>query len=293
MFLKRRLDSNDGVVAGQTYQLIFTIVFASNASEQCIGPGSPGESVYLDAGGSPAEPLALLTPVPNAPDIYHPAAWLRMNIDKGQTKFGGIAADVTGNIGNGQPCQTGQPPYVSIQRTYQHTSFVNANSLGELWLIVGTDSGYEGFTALYYQRIDVTLTPVTQQAPILLTYRDRSFAITGRASALESVNMLLDPLAVVSDENLFSADRRTRMNLFAYNLELKTGEDKTAITVEAEDSQHRIYNLPVENVNEVPNFNWITQVTFRLSDELQGRGDLYLRVKLRDLKSNQLPIRVK
>ena len=28
---------------------------------------------------------------------------------------------------------------------------------GELWLIVGTDSGFEGKTTIYYNRIEVTL----------------------------------------------------------------------------------------------------------------------------------------
>ena len=31
-------------------------------------------------------------------------------------------------------------------------------AMGALWLLVGTDSGFEGLTALYYQRIEVTLT---------------------------------------------------------------------------------------------------------------------------------------
>ena len=31
---------------------------------------------------------------------------------------------------------------------------------GRLWLIVGTDSGFEGLSAFYYARIACTLTPV-------------------------------------------------------------------------------------------------------------------------------------
>lgn len=290
MFLKRRLDAADGIVAGQTYQITYTIVFASNASAQCIGPGSPGGSVYMGAGGSPAEPLALFTPAPSDPRVF---AFARMNIDKSELNPGGIAISVIGNIDNGLPCNPGQAsPYVSLQRTHQHTSLVNANARGELWLIVGTDSGYEGTTALYYQRIEVTLTPMAQQPPVLLTYRDRMFIRTDRAAALESTNMLLDPLPVISERNLLSLDRHTRINLFGYNLELKSGEDKTAITVEAEDAQHRVYQLPVEAVNEVPNFNWISQITARLTDEVQGLGELSLRVRLRGVPSNQLPITI-
>jgi hypothetical protein len=36
-----------------------------------------------------------------------------------------------------------------------------ASSAGDLWLLVGTDSGYEGTTSLYYQRIEVELIPIS------------------------------------------------------------------------------------------------------------------------------------
>jgi hypothetical protein len=285
MFLKRRLDQNDGIVAGQTYQVTFTLVFASNAQSRCFGPGSPGESVYLKAGASPAEPKELL-------DTSPLLAWLRMNVDKSNQQLGGIAASVAGNIANGQPCNSLNPPYVSIQRTHQHTALVNANSQGELWLLVGTDSGYEGVTALYYQRIDVSLTAVEEQPPVLLTYKNRNGDVTGRATAFDSVNLTNEPFTVFSPQNFFSSDQHTRLTLFAYNLELRDGESLTAISVEAEDTQHQVYQLPVEAVTEVPNFKWISQVTVKLTDELQGRGNLAFRVKLRGLPSNQLPISV-
>src|SRR5882724_2776217 len=39
MFIKRRLDSADGIVAGQTYRITFTLVFASNAPSGCTSVG--------------------------------------------------------------------------------------------------------------------------------------------------------------------------------------------------------------------------------------------------------------
>lgn len=159
MFLKRRLDRADGIVAGQTYQITFSILFASNAQTGCGGVGgSPGESVYLKAGASPAEPVPLLSPPPRVPQEF---SHLSMNVDKGNQAQSGIAGSVTGHIANGLPCNLNENPYVSIQRTHQHSSLVNANSRGELWLLVGTDSGFEALTALYYQRIDVTSSQLT------------------------------------------------------------------------------------------------------------------------------------
>ena len=282
MFMKRRLNSADGIVAGQTYQIGFTLVFASSAQSGCGGiGGSPGEGVVLKAGASPAEPLALF-------DASPLNSWLRMNVAKGNQSQGDIAASTTGSIANGIPCGSAQNSYVSVQRTHQHTSLVNANAKGELWLLIGTDSGFEGLTALYYQRINLTLTPVSPPPPVLLTDD-----ITGRASAVDSVTLMREPFSVTSPQNFLSSDQRTRVTLFGYNLELKNGENLSAITAQAEDSQHKIYVLPVEAAREVPNFNWIKGVTVKLPDELQGAGDVFVKIGLRGVLSNQGTLYIK
>jgi hypothetical protein len=282
MFMKRRLNSADGIVAGQTYQISFTLVFASGAQSGCLGiGGSPGDSVGLKAGASPAEPIALF-------DASPVISWLRMNVAKGDQSQGDIAASTTGSIANGTPCGSTPNSYVSIQRTHQHTSLVNANSKGELWLLIGTDSGFEGLTALYYQRIDVTLTPVSPPPPVLLT--DSS---TGRASAVDSVTLMREPFSVTSAQNFFSSDQRTRVTLFGYNLELKNGEDLSALTAHVEDSQHRVFVLPVESAEEVPNFSWIKGVTVKLSDELQGAGNVFVKIGLRGTVSNQVELSIR
>jgi hypothetical protein len=285
MFMKRRLDAADGIVAGQTYQITFTLLFASNAPSGCLGSGgSPGEAVGLKAGASPAEPLAMF-------EGLHPsdAPWLRMNVDKSNQSQSGIAASVSGDIANGRPCDLGPYPYVSIQRSYQHTSLVNANSKGQIWLLVGTDSGFEGLTGLYYQRIDVILTPVSPPAPPVLL-ADQT---TGRAAGADSVTLMREPFSVLSSQNFFSSDQRTRVALFGYNLELKEGEGLSAITVQAEDVQHRIYMLPVEAVREVPDFGWIRQVTVKLPDEVQGVGEVAVSLNLRGTASNKVMVYIK
>ena len=281
MFMKRRLDSSDGIVAGQTYQVNFTLVFASATQSGCFGAGGePGAA--LKAGATPAEPIALLDRSPLFP-------WLRMNVGKGGQGYGDLAASTTGSIANGVPCGSEPPRYISIQRNHQHTSLVNANSRGELWLLVGTDSTFEGTTGLYYQRIEVTLTPVSPALrPVLLT--DQT---TGRAVAFDSVSLSKEPFLVSSERNYFSADHRTRLTLFAYNLELKTGEDLAAITVQAEDSQHRVYALPVESALEIPSRTWIKQVTVKLPDQLQGLGEVSVKIALRGVTSNPALISIR
>jgi hypothetical protein len=156
MLLKRRLGTDDGVVAGQEYHIEFTIVFASNAPSGAAGiGGSPGESVFLKAGASTVEPEVYLD---SATDHY------LMNVDKGSgNSNSGEAASVIGNIANGlsaDEIDTENPPYISLKRQHEHEYTVTAGPDGELWLLVGTDSGFEGLTGIYYQRIAVTLNPV-------------------------------------------------------------------------------------------------------------------------------------
>jgi hypothetical protein len=152
MFLKRRLGTDDGIVPGQEYRVMFTIVFASNAPSGGIGiGGAPGESVYLKAGASTMEPDVYL----DSADSHH-----RMNVDKGSGNSGnGTAASVVGNIANDLSAED-DPRYVSLERQHEHDYTVTASPAGELWLLVGTDSGFEGLTGIYYQSIAVTLMPL-------------------------------------------------------------------------------------------------------------------------------------
>jgi hypothetical protein len=152
MFLKRRLGTDDGVVAGQEYRIKFTIVFASNAPSGAAGiGGSPGESVFLKAGASTVEPKVYLDSATN---------YYLMNVDKGSgNSDSGEAAAVIGNIANGLSAEE-NPRYVSLKRQHKHEYTVTASPDGELWLLVGTDSGFEGLTGIYYQSIAVTLNPV-------------------------------------------------------------------------------------------------------------------------------------
>ncbi len=153
MFLKRELGTAEGVQPNTTYQLTFKIVFASDAPSGCLGiGGAPGEGVTLKTGASDIEPMAV-----EQNGLY------KMNVDKGEQTTGGPAGAVVGDIGNGLPCDQTQgeaATYASV--TKEHTSEfpVESSASGDLWLLVGTDSGFEGPTSMYYQQIEVELDAV-------------------------------------------------------------------------------------------------------------------------------------
>lgn len=147
LYVKRQLGPMDGIVPNASYRLRYSITLASNAPRGVVGVGgAPGESVFLKAGGSTVEPLA----------VTDEDNWLRLNVDKGNQSRGGNAASVAGNIANGLPPDAGAGnPYASIVREVTHEADVRADAQGRLWLFLGTDSGFEGQTRIYLQQVTV------------------------------------------------------------------------------------------------------------------------------------------
>ena len=146
MFLKKEIS---GLEPEARYHVVFELQLASSYPENSVGiGGSPGGSVFLKAGAVPREPMPV--PVEEASTTYH-----RMNIDKGNQSQDGEDMYGLGTIGIAGDAFV----YEIIQRDNRNRpQEVLADAEGKLWLIVGTDSGFEGLTALYYQEIKVTLT---------------------------------------------------------------------------------------------------------------------------------------
>jgi hypothetical protein len=151
-YIYRELDRRDGIRPNQTYRVQFTIRFASNAGSNLVGiGGAPGESVFLKAGASASRPRPVV-----GPDGY-----VSSSIDHGNQAQGGSAVSVVGHIANGNE-DVVDGPYVSITRQHVHTALVRSDARGRLYLVVGTDSGFEGQTAIYIQQVSVKLMAVNQ-----------------------------------------------------------------------------------------------------------------------------------
>ena len=107
--------------------------------------GSPGESVFVKGGASTVEPLT----------EEDRNRYLRMNIDKGNQANGGEDMVVLGNVAHGEVVNR-EYRIKTLDNMDQPLS-VSTDGEGRVWLIVGTDSGFEGLSALYYARISYTL----------------------------------------------------------------------------------------------------------------------------------------
>ena len=80
---------------------------------------------------------------------------------------------------------------------------------------------------------------------------------------------------------------------FVTNLELLAGETVASVTAQGTDLRGFTYNLPVEQVLKVPNFNWLTTVIVRLPDDQTITGDLSITVSIRGANSNAARIAIK
>ncbi|TKG97130.1 hypothetical protein EYV94_01515 [Puteibacter caeruleilacunae] len=146
MFIKRKIT---GLVPNTNYSYHYTMEIATNVADGSIGVGgSPGESVYIKVGATTKEPKKVL----NDDDFY------LMNIDKSNQSNSGKDMTMIDNFANG----TDQNIYKLKNVTSIILSTilqVTSNDKGEVWLVVGTDSGFESTTTIYYNKITVSMSP--------------------------------------------------------------------------------------------------------------------------------------
>jgi hypothetical protein len=137
MFLKKEVT---GLQPNTSYNITFNVEFASDVPDGLAGiGGSPGESVYIKAGATRTEPEKIV----DNDDYY------RMNIDKSNQSSGGDDMLVIGDFSN----DTDEDIYVLKTVSNGLPFNISTDSTGILWIIVGTDSGFEGKTTIYYNSI--------------------------------------------------------------------------------------------------------------------------------------------
>lgn len=113
-----------------------------------------------------------------------------------------------------------------------------------------------------------------------------------KAIALNASNFLREPFPPLTEPN-FSADNRTRIMLFVDNLGLLSSEDMGLITVQAEDSLFRTYELPVEHVGWVSDPGSLIQINVRLPEELFDVGEVWVSVSLRGVTGNKASLNLR
>lgn len=147
MYISRKFNKEEGLEPNTKYNVNLSFDMATNVPGGMMGiGGSPGASVYVKAGVTNVEPKS------EEKDGY-----FRMNIDKNNQSTSGKDMIVLGNVEK-TDSQDESYQYKSFEGTFQ----IVTNENGEAWAIIGTDSGFEGLTELYYTNIKFEFNKVTE-----------------------------------------------------------------------------------------------------------------------------------
>jgi hypothetical protein len=141
MFLKKKIA---GMEPNTVYDVKIYVEIASQYPYSSGGVGgSPGGSVFVKVGATPTEPLPVVD-----------GEYYRMNIDKGSQSDEGQDMVMVGHIGI-----AGEDfVYTLIRRDNENRPVrTQSDENGELWLIVGTESGFMSTTTIYYNTIEADL----------------------------------------------------------------------------------------------------------------------------------------
>ncbi|WP_373218331.1 hypothetical protein [Ruminococcus sp. 5_1_39BFAA] len=132
----------EGFAAGETYRFSVSFKLATNIEGGLVGAGgAPGESVTVKCGIVSIEPKAI-----------NESGYFRMNIDTGSQSNGGKNMTVVGDMAKTKNNHPGEYEFNEFSAEFD----TMANEDGEVYLIIGTDSGFESTTAYYLDDISVT-----------------------------------------------------------------------------------------------------------------------------------------
>lgn len=141
MFMRKPVT---GLLPNVRYKVTFSVTFASSSPRDAVGVGG-APSIPVKAG------ISRKRPTTNGDDA-------RLNIDKGNQSKGGKDAMVIGNTGVKVP--VGGDIYRLKTLTNNGKPFYfKTDSSGKGWVFLGTDSGFEATTSVYFTHVKVTLVP--------------------------------------------------------------------------------------------------------------------------------------
>jgi hypothetical protein len=116
-------------------------------------------------------------------------------------------------------------------------------------------------------------------------------ATTNRALALHSEFLTRDPFKVTTPTN-FGDDKRTRIALFAMNVNLLPGETESAIIARATTPSGGVYSLPVKYVRQVAGYDWLWHVVVVLPQDFSLSGNITITITLHGATSNAVTVAI-
>lgn len=147
LFMAKKLDATVGLKPNAEYEVKLRFDLATDDADGSFGVGgSPASSVYVKAGVVDRAPAAVKD------DADPSAPYYRLNLDKGNQSTEGKDLALLGNVAKPNADESGFQ-LKRFERTFKATS----NAQGELYVLIGTDSGYEGLQTHYVTNIELTI----------------------------------------------------------------------------------------------------------------------------------------
>ncbi len=138
-----------GFAPSTAYRFAFQARFVTDAPTGCPGVGgSPGNSVWIVAGASPLEPRTVLV-----------SGEYRVNIARGNQSTGGPEGAVLGDIATANTDCLVRVPASKLLAPAPGI-VVRSDGRGDLWLLLGMDSGFEAASQVSFQSLVVTAEPI-------------------------------------------------------------------------------------------------------------------------------------
>jgi hypothetical protein len=148
MYIVRGFGLEDDLKADTQYSVKLSFKMATEVPPGMMGiGGSPGESVYIKAGV-----------INKKPESIEQSGNFVMNIDHGSQSQSGSDSTVIGDAAKAEG--PGQDDMTFRYKNFELTQEVTSDSEGQIWIIIGADSGFEGITRLYFDDISATFNPV-------------------------------------------------------------------------------------------------------------------------------------
>lgn len=136
----------EGFAPAKTYHFSVSFKLATDIEGGLVGVGgAPGEGVTVKCGVTQTDPAAL--PVENGGITYY-----RLNIVAGRQSNGGKDMVVVGDMAKAENNRPGEYEFKEFTAEFDTAS----NAQGEVYLVIGTDSGFEATTSYYLDDISIT-----------------------------------------------------------------------------------------------------------------------------------------
>jgi len=203
----------------------------------------------------------------------HPDLFVAAGFDKGITQAGYLAY----SIDHGESWTDFSTLAMTPELKSNQVAFVKEDPYGRILVgLVNTDAKTLTIAELLVEM---------PGAPILM-----SEIASERAVALDSAVMTSAPFSTIAT-NPLTQNQNTRLSLFARIVDLQPNE-LPVVTAQIQDAHQTVFDLPVEFVGKVRDFEWLTQVVVKLPNGLAS-GDALVSIRARGLPSNQISITVK